>query len=371
MTKPTRIPLAIPDLRGNEARYLQECVETNWVSSAGPFISRLERAVAEIVGAKHGIALVNGTCALEIALRTGARRSPGRGAVIVPDWTFAGTVNAVYHAGFKPHFLDISRESWTLDPAQLEMVLRQDPDRFAAIVPVHALGHPADMTKILRIAAQFGIPVIEDAAAGLGATCRGKAAGSFGVAGILSFNGNKTLTAGGGGMIVTDNDELAGSIRFLMAQARPGKAYLHEQIGFNYRMTNVNAALGLAQAERFDELLSAKRRIAEGYARLLEGHPTLRFQPSVDWAQSSCWMSCVRCPTPEAATRLEAHLSAAEIDARVFWLSLSGQPAYSGFPKESVTESTRLSGCVVALPCSSSLTDQEFARVAERLLAWK
>lgn len=371
MHNSSRIPLAVPDLRGNEEQYLRECVTTNWVSSAGPFISEFEARIARIVGIKHGIAVVNGTCALELALRTGARRETGRSKVIVPDWTFAGTINAVYHAGFTPHFVDVSRESWTLDPIQLAAVLQREADQIAAVVPVHALGHPADMTAILQTTASYGIPVIEDTAAGLGAACRGRAAGTFGLAGMLSFNGNKTLTAGGGGMIVTNDDDLARRIRFLMAQARPGQAYRHEQIGFNYRMTNVNAALGLAQAERFDELLAAKRRIAAGYAKVAAQHPTLQAQPSCDWAESSDWMSCVLCETTEDATRLEQHLNAANIDARIFWESLSGQPAYAEFPRESVAQSIALSGRVVALPCSSSLTDTQFSRVAETLAAWR
>jgi perosamine synthetase len=366
-----RIPLAVPDLRGNEEQYLRECVTTNWVSSAGPFISEFEKRIAAIAGTRHGIAVVNGTCALELALRTGARPDGERRKVIVPDWTFAGTVNAVYHAGFTPHFLDVCSESWTLDPHQLAEVLQREAAQIAAIVPVHALGHPADMTAITETAAVYGIPVIEDSAAGLGATCRGRPAGTFGLASMVSFNGNKTLTAGGGGMIVTNDDDLAGRIRFLMAQARPGQAYRHEQIGFNYRMTNVNAAVGLAQAERFEELLAAKRRIAAGYAEVAAQHPKLQAQPNCDWAESSDWMSCVLCESPAEAMRLERHLNAANIDARIFWESLSGQPAYAGFPRESVSQSMALSGRVVALPCSSSLTKAEFSRVAESVAAWR
>lgn len=360
-----RIPLAIPDLRGREAEYLQNCVDDNWVSSAGPHVGAFEAAVARASGVDHGIAIVNGTCALELALRLAAPRRRGAAAnrVAMPAWTFAATANAAIHAGLAPLFIDIDPDDWTLDPRALAAAVAADPAAIAAIVPVHALGQTADMAPILALAAAHGIPVVEDAAGAIGARHRGRPAGSLGLAGVVSFNGNKTITAGGGGMILTDDADLAGTARFLSAQARPTAHYRHTAAAFNYRMTNVNAAIGLAQMERLDAMLAAKRRIGERYRADLAGVRGITVQPVCDRGDHGWWMSCVRLETRQAADDLIARLDRAGIDARPFWESLADQAPYRAFAGPPVPVAEALSGRVVALPCSSSLTPDQQTRV--------
>jgi len=362
-----RIPLAVPDLRGREAEYLQNCVDDNWVSSAGPHVTAFESAVAKAVGVAHGVALVNGTCALEMALRLAARRRPGARRVAMPAWTFAATANATVHAGLEPLFLDIDPGTWTLDPVALESVLIDQADAIAAVVPVHALGQAADMDPILALADHHAIPVVEDAAGALGALYRGRPVGGLGFAGMLSFNGNKTVTAGGGGMLLTDDEDVARTARFLSAQARPSSAYRHSEVAFNYRMTNLNAAVGLAQMERLDEMVERKRTIGRRYRQALADLPGLSPQPETNWGHHSYWMSCIRCDSRTGADALIARLDAARIDARPFWESLADQDPYRMFTSPPVPVADSLSGQVVALPCSSSLSDAQQERVIDSI----
>lgn len=365
------IPLAIPDLRGNEAAYLAECVRDNWVSSAGPFVTRFEAAMAAYCGVAHGVATVNGTAALELILR--ASGLPAGSRVAVPDFTFAATANAVLHAGMEPVFVDIEPATWTMDPRSLARAA--DEHGVAAAFAVHVLGLPADMTALADVAAQAGIFLFEDAAGAIGARYAGRAAGALGRAAAFSFNGNKTLTAGGGGMIVTDDGALAARARHLSTQARAGSRYVHDAVGFNYRMTNVNAALGFAQFERLDEMLAAKRAIAARYDEALAGRDDLLAMPrppaAANGTESGCWLYSVRAADFAAAGSLVDHLQAADIQARRFWECLSVQPPYAACPHVPAGVAARLSGTVVSLPCSSHLTADEQARVIDALAAWR
>jgi len=368
----TMIPLAVPDMRGNEAAYLVRCVEDNWMSSGGPSVIEFERKMADLTGRLHGIAMASGTAALHLALTVAGVR-PGD-HVIVPDWTFAATANAVYHAGAVPLFVDVTRESWTLDPAltgeAIAKAARTAQRRIAAVVAVHALGHPADLDPLAEICRAAGIPLIEDAAGAIGARYRGRPAGSVGNAAIFSFNGNKTVTAGGGGMIVTDDAVWAERARSLSTQGRISGAYRYDVVGFNYRMPNINAAVGIAQLERLDEMVAAKRRIASIYDRALESRDDLIAMPRCGWADSACWLYALRCPSPNDAADLAATLHDRAIDARVFWESLAHQAPYCGAPRLLSGVSNNLSGHVVTLPCSSSLPPADQKRVCNALAVW-
>lgn len=363
------IPLSVPDLRGNEAAYLTQCVVDNWVSSAGPFVAELERRMAVLAGRAHGAATVNGTSGLHLALIASGVKSGDR--VVVPDWTFAATANAVCHAGAVPFFLDVTRESWTLDPGLVVEALEDAEGRVGAVVAVHALGHPADMDALGEVCAGAGVPLIEDAAGAIGARYKGRPAGGLGDLAVFSFNGNKTVTAGGGGAVVTDNGEWAALIRHLSTQARPGADYLHDAVGYNYRMTNLNAAVGLAQLERLDEMLAAKRRIAAAYDSALAARDDLLAMPRASWAESGCWLYSVLCASVSAADALVAHLNGRGIEARVFWRALSSQPPYVDWPRRLNGVAAELSGRVVSLPCSSGLTAAQQARVVDALSAWR
>lgn len=362
-----RIPLAIPDLRGNETAYLGRCVADNWVSSAGPQVAKLEERMAALAGRTQGVATVNGAAALHLAL-VAAGVGPGD-RVVVPDWTFAATANTVLMAGATPVFVDVTAESWTLDPELLwQAIAESEP---AAVLPVHALGHPADMDPIVNACREKGIAVIEDAAGAIGAAYCGRPVGSLGDAAIFSFNGNKTVTAGGGGALVTDRADWATRARALATQARDGAAYRYLEPGFNYRMPNVNAALGLAQLERLDEMVAAKRAIAARYDAALSGRDDLAPMPRCVWAETSCWLYSVRCADRMAAADLIDQLDRAAADARLFWEALSDQPPYADFPAHRTGVAAALSGTVVSLPCSSQLSEADQARVIAALDGWR
>lgn len=367
MTK--RIPLAVPDLRGNETAYLARCVEDNWVSSAGPFIVECEKQIAALAGRGHAVASVNGTTALQLALM--AAGVVHGDYVIVPDWTFVATANAVRHVGATPIFADVTEETWTLDPAVVDTILKNSPGRIGAVIAVHALGHPADIDGVLPYCRAAGIPLIEDAAGAIGARYKGRPVGGLGDLAIFSFNGNKTVTAGGGGMIVTDDEDQARRLRALSAQARSGTEYRYDAIGFNYRMTNLNAAVLLAQIERLEEMVAAKRRIAETYDRALAGRNDLRPMPRASWADSGCWLYSVRVTNEDSARSLVVHLDECEIEARIFWRTLSDQAPYADCPRKLTGTAADLSGMVVSLPCSTHLTDDEQNRVINAMLAWR
>ena len=356
------IPLSIPDLRGREAEYLATCVDDNWVSSAGPFVTSFETETAALAGRKFGVATVNGTAALHLAL-IGAGVQKGD-HVAVPDWTFAATANAVHHAGAIPLFVDVNSDSWTLDPGQLERAFDSSKgEKIRAVIVVDTLGYTADMDKLAGVCLSRGVPLIEDAAGAIGATYKGRPAGSFGAFSIFSFNGNKTVTAGGGGMVLTDDGERASYLSHLSKQARTGEDYEHDAIGFNYRMTNVNAAIGIAQLERLVEMLERRREIALAYDEALIGCKAMTPPPSPSWANPSGWLYSVRCANAEVASSMVEHFRAKKIEVRKFWRSLSRQSVYSESAAILSGVSQGLTGTIVSLPSSSSLTDKELAKV--------
>ncbi len=363
------IPLSVPDLRGREIEYLRTCVEDNWVSSAGPFVVEMERRMASLCERAHGVATVSGTAALHLAL-TAAGARPGD-FVVVPDWSFAACANAVYHAGGTPYFVDVAAESWTLDAPLLATAVTDSAHPVGAIVAVHTLGHPANMDAILAVAAEADVPVIEDAAGAIGARFKGRPVGAFGRASCFSFNGNKTVTAGGGGMIVTDDESLATAARRLSTQARIGETYCHESIAWNYRMSNLNAAVGLAQLERLSEMVASKRSIAARYDRAIESRNDLLAMPRATWAESNCWLYSVVCASPDDAESLVRHLRKRGIEARTFWRSLSAQAPYAAAPRQLTGVSAQLSGRVVALPSSSHMSRRDQERVIEALGSWR
>jgi perosamine synthetase len=364
-----RIPLAEPDLRGREREYLCDCVDTNWVSSAGSYVQAFEQSVAEAVGARNAVAIVNGTAALHLALVCAGVR-PGD-HVIVPDFTFAATANAVFHAGATPYFVDIRSDTWSLDPGLVNAVLQEKSVPVKAVVAVHTLGSPADIDPLSDLCKQAGIPLIEDAAGALGAHYKSRAVGGLADAAIFSFNGNKTVTAGGGGMIVTNKDDWAAHARALSTQARVGVRYHHSDVGFNYRLTNVNAAIGLAQMERMNKMLASKRAIAANYDAAIKLRRDLRPMPCPSWAESACWLYSVLCGSTADADNLVKTLTAEAIEARIFWESLSTQAPYAAASRHLNGTTRDLSGRIVSLPCSSSLNPADQQRVIDVLSRWR
>jgi perosamine synthetase len=366
------IPLCIPNLAGNEARYLQECVETNFVSSVGPFVERFEEMVAEASGAASAVATSSGTTGLHAALTAvGVGRDD---LVVLPSLTFIASANAIAHCGADPWLMDVEAASWTLDPAALGEALARQTERrgdalihrptgrrVAALMPVHTLGLPADMDPLMELAASHDLPVVADAAAALGARDRHRPIGKLGAQlSVLSFNGNKTVTAGGGGAVIGEDEELTALVRHLTTTARVGSAYDHDRVGFNYRMTNLQAAVGCAQLERLDDLVAAKRRIAAEYDSAFADLPGLLRFPAPDRAESACWFSGALLEGRSAAELVPA-LRAAGVDARSFWKPIHLQAPFAACPHEPTPVTDRLWPAVLTLPCSTSLsaTDQE------------
>ena len=362
-----RIPLSVPDLRGTEAAYLNECITDNWVSSAGPFVIEMENRMAALCDRGYAMAMVNGTAALHMALIAAGIGKGDR--VIVPDWTFAASVNAIIHAGAEPVFVDVTADTWTLDPDLVRETLSSSEKPISAVMPVHVLGHPVDIDALAAVVGD--LPVIEDSAGAIGALYKGRHVGNFGLVSAFSFNGNKTVTAGGGGMVLTDDEETANRIRHLSTQARVGSDYLHDAVGFNYRMTNLNAAVGLAQLERLDEMVEIKHRIAAIYDEAIAGRDDVAAMPRAAWADSSCWLYSVRVGSEADANRLVTAMQEATIEARIFWRSLSAQAVYASAPKHLSGVSAALSGVVISLPCSSGLTEAQQSRVIDVLRNWQ
>ncbi len=359
------IPLHVPDLRGRERDYLTKCIDDGWVSSAGPLVPEFENRIAQLSGRSHAVATSSGTAALHLALIALGIKSGD--LVVLPDWTFAASANAICHAGAEPLFVDVASDSWTLDPDAVRAAIEREGSRIGAIMCVYALGLPEHISDLEAIAADAGLPLIMDAAGALGATYCGEPAAKWGTAACYSFNGNKIITTGGGGVIVTDDPDLSNELKALSAQARVGRDYFHAAIGWNSRMPNINAALGLAQLDRLDEMLIEKQRIAAAYDAVLTDRKDVVAMPRSRNAVHNNWLYSVRLASEESADSMIAHLERAGVHARNFWRSLSAQRPYSGFPKDPVPVSTALSGTVVSLPCSSSLSLEDQARVIHAL----
>lgn len=369
------IPLCVPHLAGNEAAYLQECIRTNMVSSVGPFVERFEREFAAQVGAEHAVACASGTAALHVALLV-AGVVP-RDVVAVSTFTFVASANAIAYTGATPLLVDSERETWNVDGARLyDHVRRRAASGRAlprAIEVVHVLGQAADLEPILELRDRYGIVVIEDAAESLGARYRtgpaaGRHVGTVGDLGCFSFNGNKIMTTGGGGMIVTNDPHLARRARHLTTQARlPGIGYTHDEVGYNYRLTNVAAALGVAQLEQLPSFLSAKQAIARRYDQCLASQP-VTLPPDPPWSERSAWLYSVLVDLDRSGTEVARQLTHRGIESRPLWTPLHLQVPYAGAPRlgGEVAESLHRRG--VSLPCSTGLTEQEQDRAVATLV---
>lgn len=373
-----RIALAEPTIGGNAARYLEECLRTNFVSSVGPFVSRFEEAFASIVGARHAVACASGTAAIHLALRV-LDVGPGD-EVLVPTLTFVASANPVAYVGATPVLVDSEPRTYNLDPAlvveELDRRAREGRRQPAAIEVVHLLGHPAEIAPVMEAAARHGVTVLEDASEALGATYRegpfaGRHVGTIGRVGCFSFNGNKLVTTGSGGMLVTDDEGLARRARHLSTQARlPGAAYDHDEIGYNYRLSNVAAALGVAQLEQLPELLGGRRANAADYDGAIAGLPGLRPAPRASWADPSFWLYTAAVH-PEAGgpdrDALLAALAAAGIEGRPIWTPLHRTRLWEDAPRIGGSVADGVFEVAFSLPSSSSLDEARRRRVTDAL----
>jgi len=376
------IPLVEPCLQGNEWRYVKECLDTNWVSSVGPFVDRFEETVAAYVGADYGVATVNGTAALHIALLlAGVERDD---EVVLPSLSFIAPANAVRYIGAWPVFIDAEPGYWQMDPQKVADFLdtecrfsngvlrnRTTGRKVKAILPVHILGHPVDMDRVVESARKYELAVIEDATESLGAAYSDKTVGTLGDVACFSFNGNKLITTGGGGMIVTDNADWAYRARYLTTQARDDPVeYVHEEIGYNYRLTNIQAAMGCAQMEVVDEYVAAKRRIADTYAAELETVPGIEPMREAPWAFCAYWLYTVRVDEPEYgmdSRSLMSKLAENGIQSRPLWQPLHRSPAHSGCRHCGGDVADELYRSALSIPCSVGLSESDQQMVIETI----
>jgi perosamine synthetase len=377
------IPLIVPEIRGNEWRYVKECLDTGWVSSVGSYVDRFEQMVAKQVGSKFAVATVNGTSALHIALLVAGVMPEDE--VLVSTLTFIAPANAIRYAGAWPVFIDAESDYWQMDPGKVIEFLEQGcrwsngalhnsrtGRRVTAIIPVHVLGHPVDLDPILAIAEKYGLKVIEDATEGLGATYKGQSLGSLGDIGCFSFNGNKIITTGGGGMLVTDSEEWARKAKYLTTQAKDDPIeYIHKEIGFNYRLTNLLAAVGCAQMEQLDDYVSKKRKIASRYCESLQRVTGVMPMKSAPWAESTFWMYTILINEREFGAdsrRLMRTLGSQKIQCRPLWQPIHKSPAYASMGAAELPVSERLAREALSLPCSVGLSEADQNRVIAALV---
>ena len=353
-----RIQVASPDLVGNELLYVSECVKSGWVSSQGRYIREFERMLAEFCGVPHGVAVSNGTVALHLALAT---LGIGEGdEVIVPDFTFAASVNAVLHAGATPVLVDVDRHTWTIDPAVAADAVTP---RTKAIMPVHLYGQPCDMDPLLELASQHHLRIVEDCAEALGSLYKGVPVGSLGDAGTFSFYGNKTITTGEGGMVLFKDAELADRARRLRDHGMStSRRYWHDEVGFNYRMTNLQGALGVAQMERAESFLDRKRRLSREYDEGLADLPGIERRAPVSWADGVCWLYTVLLDPTAGISRDELvdKLYRNGIESRPVFYPLHEMPPYQSLTHgRTYPISTDLSRRGISLPSAVSLSPEE------------
>ncbi len=363
-------PIALhePNIGQHENDLVAKCLSSGWVSSVGEYISEFETGLAKFTNSKHAIAVVNGTAALHLALHAVGVK-PGD-EVLVPTLSFVATANSVSHCGAIPHFVDSDPETLGLDPNVLREYLSATASirdgqlhnsktgrKISAVVPMHTFGHPMQIEKLLEVATEFNLTVVEDAAESIGSFVGKVHTGTFGKCGILSFNGNKTITTGGGGAILTNDDDLAKRIRHLATTAKVPHdyEYIHDAVAFNYRMPNINAALGCAQMNRLGDFLSAKRLLADKYKTKFSGASSMSFIAEPHGTTSNYWLNTIRLNKPDLALRDEL-LSAARADGymcRPSWNLLHTLPMYENSPRANLPVAQNLWLSLINIPSSA------------------
>jgi perosamine synthetase len=377
------IPLSVPVMQGNEWTYIKECLDTGWVSSVGSYVTCFEKELAAYIGERYAVATSSGSAALHTALMVA-----GIGAdedVLVSTLTFIASANAIRYVGAHPIFIDAEPNYWQMDAEKVQHFIeercrwqndelrnRRTGRRVRAIMPVHILGHPVDMEPIMEIARRYKLTVIEDATEALGSKYKGQMVGTIGDMACFSFNGNKIITTGGGGMLVTDNRAFADRARYLTTQAKDRTSeYIHHEIGYNYRLTNLQAAMGVAQLECLPEIIKNKRQIAERYNTALADLQGITVMPEAEWANSNLWLYTILIDREVFGMDCRAlvqFLSDAGIESRPLWQPLHMSKAHHTSLKYDNPVSERLYREAISLPCSANLTEDQQQFVIERIL---
>lgn len=364
------IPLHEPSFAGNEWTYVKECLDTGWVSSVGKFVDRFEEELAAYTGVKRAVAVVNGTAALHICLLLAGVKADDE--VLIPTLTFIATANAVSYCGAVPHFVDVEERTLGVDAAKLSAYLEEATEqregncfnlttgrRITALVPMHTFGHPVDLDPLLELCRRFNITLIEDAAESLGSSYKGRHTGQWGLLSALSFNGNKTITTGGGGAILTNDEELGRLAKHLTTTAKTSHRweFKHDMVGYNYRMPNINAALGCAQLEQLPAFLAAKRALAECYGRAFAKISGIRFFSEPDNCRSNYWLNTLLLDEEYAGQRdlLLQATNDAGIMTRPVWTLMNRLPMFAACPQMDLTVSRSLEQRLINVPSSAAL----------------
>lgn len=367
------IPLSIPHLEGNEWTYVKKCLDTGWISSAGAYVNQFEQQVADYVGAKYGVACMNGTAGLHIAqLLLGIGEEAH---VLAPNVTFIATLNAISYAGAEPILVDVDPENWQMDLHLLDAwmeaqtawvqvegeqwrVYGRTGKPIKAIMPVHVLGNMGNIDQLMALAQKYNLEIIEDSTEALGSFYKGRHAGTFGKIGVFSFNGNKIISTGGGGVIVTDDAELAKRAKHLTTQAKTSAMeYIHDEIGYNYRLVNVLAAIGVAQMERFEGLLEKKQRMDAYYRQELAGVGDIVFQEVPDGVVPNGWLFTFK--TQQMRGLLE-FLNAREIQSRPFWMPMNQLQMFADCTYvQTHNHSAQIYESCISIPSSAGITREE------------
>ncbi len=365
------IPVCVPLLGGKELEYVTNCVNTNWISSKGKYVEEFEKRFSEYCGCKYGITTTSGTTSLHLALASIDLKKSDE--VIVPAFTMISSLFSIVYCCAKPVLVDADKETWNMDIQQIE---EKVSDRTKAIMPVHIYGHPCDMDPIMKIAKKHGLFVLEDAAEAHGAEYKGKKAGGIGDVGCFSFYANKIITCGEGGMVVTNNEAIARrakTLRDLSFEEGKGRIYLHSEVGYNYRMTNLQAAIGLAQFERINELIEMRRRNAQLYNKFLEDTNGIRLPIEKEWAKNVYWMYSILIEPEFGISRdkLMNELEKKGIETRSFFIPMNKQPVFGKmhlFEGENYPIAEELSKRGLYLPSSSGLKRDEIRHICDSII---
>lgn len=365
------IPLHEPRFQGNEKDYVLDCIESTFVSSVGKYVDQLEEMIAAYTGAPYVIAVVNGTQALFVALQLAGLQKDEE--VITQSLTFVATANAIRYHGANPVFIDVDQDTMGMSPQALQFFLEKNTEsregnlcnketgrRIAAIVPMHTLGHACRITEIVSIAGKYNIPVVEDAAESLGTTVGEKHTGTFGLLGTLSFNGNKLITTGGGGVLLTADANLARQAKHLTTTARVGHAYeiIHDAVGYNFRMPNLNAALGVAQMEQLPELLEGQRMLAKKYQDFFNRHSDANFLQGLDGenTRSNYWINAIAWNSQKQRNAFLEYSNKNKVMTRPFWTPLHSLPMYADCIRGNLEQTQNLYERVVHISSSVPLS---------------
>lgn len=371
------IALSLPNIAGNEWKYVKDCLDTGWISSVGSYVTQFEQMVADFAGAKYGVAAVNGTAALHISLLlSGVKQND---YVILPNLTFVASANSIKYLGAEPLLIDADPHLWQMDLDLLEEFLENETDekdghlfyikdgrRIGAIMPVHILGNMCDMDRFLSIVKKYPLPIVEDTTEALGTTYKGVSAGKFSPLAAFSFNGNKIISTGGGGVIVTDDEALAKHAKHLTTTAKASvDEYYHDEVGYNYRLVNVLAAIGVGQMELLPSFIKRKKEIVAFYKKELTGVADIRFQQELPDVNTNGWLFTIQ---TDKQQQLLDHLNANKILSRRFWMPMNKLPMYKDCVYvQKKDNSDYIYNTCLSIPSSTNITDEELEIVVREI----